>query len=622
MGAGPAGQQGRRRPSRRRWRPSTVRTSRWVASCEQLELACGSVMAHQPTMCRRPWSAGQGVQLTVACERLFDDTARRHQTRGRTWPISSSSGAPGSTTSRTSRSTCPATPSSCSPGCPARASRAWPSTRSSPRASAATSSRSRRTPASSSARWTSPTSTSSRACRPAVSIDQKSTSKNPRSTVGTITEVYDYLRLLYARAGRPHCPTCGAPIERQTPAADRRPGAGPRGGHPVPGARAGDPRPQGRVRRAVPPAADPGLLPGPGQRRDPHRSTTRRSSTSRRSTPSRWSSTGSRSRRPPSAGSPTRSRPRSTSPAGWCSSTSSTSTPRTPAASCGSPRRWPAPTTTPSTPTSSSRARSRSTRPFGACPECHGLGTRMEVDPELVVPDPQATLGEGAIQPWSQAHVADYFLRLMGALGDELGFDLEHPVGGPPRQGAAVAPRRPPDQGPRRHPQPLRPRARLLRRVRGRARPTSSAGTARPSPTPAASGSRASCARCRAPPARAAGSSRCRWRSPWASARRQEHRRGLRAADQRDRRLPPRPRPVARASSRSASGCSRRSRSGSTSCSTSASTTSPSTGRPARCPAARRSGSGWRPRSAPAWSASSTSSTSPPSACTSATTTG
>ena len=52
---------------------------------------------------------------------------------------------------------------------------------------------------------------------PAVSIDQKSTSKNPRSTVGTITEVYDYLRLLFARAGRPHCPQCGSPIERQTP---------------------------------------------------------------------------------------------------------------------------------------------------------------------------------------------------------------------------------------------------------------------------------------------------------------------------------------------------------------------------------------------------------------------
>src|SRR5215217_4803756 len=52
---------------------------------------------------------------------------------------------------------------------------------------------------------------------PAVSIDQKSTSRNPRSTVGTITEVYDYLRLLFARAGRPHCPVCGEPISRQTP---------------------------------------------------------------------------------------------------------------------------------------------------------------------------------------------------------------------------------------------------------------------------------------------------------------------------------------------------------------------------------------------------------------------
>jgi len=52
---------------------------------------------------------------------------------------------------------------------------------------------------------------------PAVSIDQKSTSRNPRSTVGTITEVYDYLRLLWARAGRPHCPTCGEPITKQTP---------------------------------------------------------------------------------------------------------------------------------------------------------------------------------------------------------------------------------------------------------------------------------------------------------------------------------------------------------------------------------------------------------------------
>ena len=51
---------------------------------------------------------------------------------------------------------------------------------------------------------------------PAISIDQKTTSKNPRSTVGTVTEIYDYLRLLYARIGVPHCPKCGKKVERQT----------------------------------------------------------------------------------------------------------------------------------------------------------------------------------------------------------------------------------------------------------------------------------------------------------------------------------------------------------------------------------------------------------------------
>ena len=51
---------------------------------------------------------------------------------------------------------------------------------------------------------------------PAISIDQKSTNHNPRSTVGTVTEIYDYLRLLYARAGIPHCPNCGRVIEKQT----------------------------------------------------------------------------------------------------------------------------------------------------------------------------------------------------------------------------------------------------------------------------------------------------------------------------------------------------------------------------------------------------------------------
>ena len=51
---------------------------------------------------------------------------------------------------------------------------------------------------------------------PAISIDQKTTSKNPRSTVGTVTEIYDYLRLLWARVGTPHCPKCGREIRRQS----------------------------------------------------------------------------------------------------------------------------------------------------------------------------------------------------------------------------------------------------------------------------------------------------------------------------------------------------------------------------------------------------------------------
>src|SRR5574337_821039 len=53
---------------------------------------------------------------------------------------------------------------------------------------------------------------------PAIAIEQKSAGHNPRSTVGTVTEVYDYLRLLFARAGTPHCPNCGRPVQRQSAA--------------------------------------------------------------------------------------------------------------------------------------------------------------------------------------------------------------------------------------------------------------------------------------------------------------------------------------------------------------------------------------------------------------------
>lgn len=65
--------------------------------------------------------------------------------------------------------------------------------------------------------------------------------------------------------------------------------------------------------------------------------------------------------------------------------------------------------------------------PYGACPECAGLGIKKEVDPDLVVPDPDMTLAEGAIAPWSMGQNADYFVRLMAGLGDALGFDVDTP---------------------------------------------------------------------------------------------------------------------------------------------------------------------------------------------------
>ncbi len=130
--------------------------------------------------------------------------------------IRSSSKARASTTSRTSTSRSRATSSSSSPGCPARASRRSRSTPSTPRASAATSSRCRPTRASSSSRWASPTSTPSRACRRPSPSSRSRPRKNPRSTVGTVTEIYDYLRLLYARIGTVHCCNCGQRIASQT----------------------------------------------------------------------------------------------------------------------------------------------------------------------------------------------------------------------------------------------------------------------------------------------------------------------------------------------------------------------------------------------------------------------
>jgi excinuclease ABC subunit A len=260
---------------------------------------------------------------------------------------------------------------------------------------------------------------------PAVSIDQKSTSRNPRSTVGTITEVYDYLRLLYARAGRPHCPVCGRPIVRQTPQqiVDRvlelEPGARFQVLAPVVRGRKGEYadlfrqlQSQGYSRVRVDGATH--MLTEPPRLNKQQKHTIEvvvdrlqvKESAKRRLTDSVETALGL------SGGlvtldfvdlpedDPHRERVFSEHLACLYDDLSFEEL---------EPRSF------------------SFNSPYGACTECHGIGTRMEVDPELVVPDPSKSLDEGALSPWSAAHVSDYFGRLVDALADELGFRTDVP---------------------------------------------------------------------------------------------------------------------------------------------------------------------------------------------------
>jgi excinuclease ABC subunit A len=259
---------------------------------------------------------------------------------------------------------------------------------------------------------------------PAVSIDQKSTSKNPRSTVGTITEVYDYLRLLFARVGHPHCPTCGAPIERQTPQqiVDRvlalEEGRRFQVLAPMIRGRKGEYvelfkqlQTQGFSRARVDGETYQLAEPPTLDKQKKHTievvvdRLAVKESAKRRLTDSVETALNL-------AG-------------GLVVLDFVDLDDKDPGRELRFSEKMSCPNDH-AIDTDELEPRSFSfNSPFGACPECHGLGTRLEVDPELVVPDPSATLGEGAIQPWSQAHVADYFQRLMEALGGELGFDLD-----------------------------------------------------------------------------------------------------------------------------------------------------------------------------------------------------
>ena len=260
---------------------------------------------------------------------------------------------------------------------------------------------------------------------PAVSIDQKSTNRNPRSTVGTITEVYDYLRLLFARAGRPHCPDCGRPIARQSPQqiVDRileiEEGTRFQLLAPVIRERKGEYaelfrslQAQGFARARVDGVVYPLEEPPKLKKQEKHtievvvdrlavKPDAVRRLTDSVETALRLSSglvTLEFVDLP--EGDPERERMFSEHLVCLYDGNQFEEL---------EPRSF------------------SFNSPFGACPECTGLGNKMEVDPDLVIPNPDLTLEEGAIDPWASGHIFDYFFRLTKALSNELGFALDVP---------------------------------------------------------------------------------------------------------------------------------------------------------------------------------------------------
>jgi excinuclease ABC subunit A len=260
---------------------------------------------------------------------------------------------------------------------------------------------------------------------PAVSIDQKSTNRNPRSTVGTITEVYDYLRLLFARAGKPHCPKCGKAIAKQTPQniVDQIMQM-PEGSKfqvlaPVIRARKGEfldlfkdfttaGYSRVRINGNVFQISEVPKL----KKQEKHTIEVVVDRLSVKSeSKSRITDSIETALRLASglvildfvdikAGSPDKEKTFSEHMACHdCEISFEELEPRS----------------------------FSFNSPFGACPECSGIGTKLEVDEELLIPDDSISIYEGAIAPWSGGQSSEYFLRLLEGLATDLKFSLDNP---------------------------------------------------------------------------------------------------------------------------------------------------------------------------------------------------
>lgn len=261
---------------------------------------------------------------------------------------------------------------------------------------------------------------------PAVSIDQKATNRNPRSTVGTITEVYDYLRLLYARAGTPHCPECGAVIARQTPqqivdqVLDMAEGTKFQVLAPVVRTRKGEfadlfaqLNSQGYARARVDGVVHSLAEPPALKKQEKHDVEV---------VVDRLVVKGSaRVRLTDSIETALR----------LADGVVVLDFVDLPEDDPDRERRFSEKMACPNGhPIAVDDLEPRSfsfNSPYGACPTCDGLGVRKEVDPELVIPDPELSLAEGAVAPWAGGMHADYFQQLLAGVAVDLDFDFGTP---------------------------------------------------------------------------------------------------------------------------------------------------------------------------------------------------
>ncbi len=258
---------------------------------------------------------------------------------------------------------------------------------------------------------------------PAVSIDQKSTNRNPRSTVGTITEVYDYLRLLFARAGRPHCPKCGKAVTRQSPQQivdqilELPPTTKFQVLAPVIRARKGefvelfsDLITQGYSRARI----DGEVV----QLSDAPKLKKQEKHTIEVVIDRLTAKAESKTRLTDSIETALRL------------ASGIVVLDFVDAKGADKERTYSEHLACHDCELSFEELEPRSfsfNSPFGACAECSGIGTKKEVDEDLIIPDDSISINDGAIAPWTGAQSSDYFLRLLEALAKDLPFSLDTP---------------------------------------------------------------------------------------------------------------------------------------------------------------------------------------------------